>query len=38
MVDLDPPIELADPANKERVRYMLDVVAKPGFNDYTPVC
>lgn len=35
MVDLD---ELADPANKERVRHMLGVVTKPGFNCYIPVC
>ena len=37
MSELDPPIELANPENKERVKYLLEVVAKPGFTEYTPV-
>ena len=37
MSELKPPAEVADPQNKGRVKYLLEMVAKPDFNDYTPV-
>lgn len=37
MSELEPPIEIADPKNKERAQFMLDVVAKPGFSEYSEV-
>ena len=37
MPELEPPVEVADPQNKGRVKYLLEIVAKPDFNDYSPV-
>ncbi len=37
MSELEPPLEVVDPKSKERVQFMLDVVAKPGFNEYNDV-
>lgn len=37
MPELDPPVKLADPENQDRLKYLMDVVAKPGFAEYTPV-
>ena len=37
MSELEPPLEIVDPKNKERAEFMLDVVAKPGFNEYNDV-
>ena len=37
MPNLDPPVSLEDPDNETRLEYLQEVVAKPGFDDYSPV-
>lgn len=37
MPELDPPVQIADPENQETAKYLLEVVAKPGFTEYTEV-
>ena len=37
MPKLEPPIKIVKPENEDRAKYVLEVVDKPTFVDYTPV-
>lgn len=36
MPTLDPPVRLENPDNETRLEYLKEVIAKPGFDDYSP--
>lgn len=36
MPNLDPPVSIEDPDNETRLEYLREVVARPGFDDYSP--
>ena len=37
MPKLDPPLHLENPENETRLEFLQEVVARPGFDDYSPV-